>query len=148
MRLLFFSLFFFLLSTTVTPELIQNDNQPGNFKYLQLSGILFHDADLYYIQEGQYILHKEKIDSEIEILKQKYPELKNDLLSYKFLFEPKQGYKQFFESDGSPFVLIKIYTKNTKPGDMITISDVKYKNSNDSNAVWKNFDTKLLFVFE
>jgi hypothetical protein len=99
-------------------------------------------------EDGQYILHRDKIDIEIQLLKEKYPVLSYDMISYKFLFAPKQGHKQFFESDGSPFVVLKIYSRNTRPGDMITISEVKYKEPADSTNSWKNFGTTLLFVFE
>jgi hypothetical protein len=124
------------------------DNQHANLKKDQLSANLLLKADVSNIQEGKYILHKEKIDSEIELLKLNYPELKSEIISFKFLFTPNQGSKQFFESDGSIFFLLKIYTKHIKPGDMITISDVKYKETNDLNADWKNFETKLLLVYE
>lgn len=148
MRLLYFPLAFFFFCSIPGSVFKFTDNQGNNFKNPHLSDILSQKTEIAPTQEGEYILHKDRIDSEIELLKEKYPELKNDVISYKFLFAPKQGFKQFFESDGSPFIIIKIYTKNIKPGDMITISDVKYKDDNDSTNVWKKFDTKLLFVFE
>jgi hypothetical protein len=148
MRFISFSFIFSLAYMMVFPFIYHTNNQFIKTTYRSFSGIDISSSEFPPNGEGQYTLHKNMIDSEIELLKEKYPELKNDYISYKFLFTPKLGSKQFFESDGSPFILIKIYSKNTKPGDMITISEVKYKDPADSNMVWKNFGTTLLFVFE
>lgn len=148
MRLLSFPLAFLFFCSIPGSVFKFTDNQGSSFINTHLSDILSQKTEIVPTQEGEYILHKEKIDTEISLLKDKYPELKNEVMSYKFQFAPKQGYKQLFESDGSIFIIIKIYTKNIKPGDMITIWDLKYKDANDSDSVWKNFDTKLLFVFE
>jgi hypothetical protein len=145
------NLFFIVLSfmyVLLLPLTYNSNNQSISENKFKLTDNFPDRIDISHTEEGQYILHKDKIDSEIQLLKDKYPVFKYDFISYKFLFTPKQGYKQFFESDGSPFIVIKIYSRNVRPGDMITISDVKYKDPTDSTSTWKNFETKLLFVFE
>jgi len=148
MRFIAFIFVLLLICLPVFQPIYCFNNQSVSSNNYKTSGIPTIITDFPPVEEGQYILHKDRIDSEIEILKEKYPVLKSDVISYKFLFAPKYGGKQFFESDGSPFVVIKIYSKSTKPGDMITISAVKYKDPADSTDTWKNFDTTLLFVFE
>jgi len=112
------------------------------------SDLIYQKPDLAQTPKGEYILHKDKIDSEILILKEKYPELTNEIISYKFLYAPIMGRKQFFESDGGLFDLIKRYSRSTKPGDIINITEVAYKDSHDSAAVWKKFNSRLHFIYQ
>jgi len=121
----------------------------GNcWEHFLLKDHFYQKPELPQSSNGEYILHKDRINSEILILKQKFPELTSDVISYKFLYAPKIGKKQFFETDGGLFDVLKRYTRNIKPGDTINITEVVYKDSNDSGAVWKKFNSKLHFVFQ
>jgi hypothetical protein len=130
----------FLLQTAISTRDYSSDS---------LHGITFYQKpDLPQTPKGEYILHKEKINDEIQILKEKYPELNSEIISYKFLYAPKTGKKQFFESDGGLFDVLKRYSRSIKPGDIINITEVFYKISSDSASSWKKFSPKLHFIYE
>jgi hypothetical protein len=108
----------------------------------------YQKPELTQTPKGEYILHKDLINDEIMVLREKFPELNSEIISYKFLYVPKTGRKQFFESDGGLFDVIKRYTRSVKPGDIINITEVVYKESADSAAKWKVFNPKLHFVYQ
>jgi hypothetical protein len=108
----------------------------------------YQKPDLPQTQKGEYIIHKDKIESEILILKEKYPELAYDIISYKFLYAPKSGRKQFFEADGGLLDLLKRYSRNSSPGDIINITEVAYRESTDTASHWKKFSPKLHFIYQ
>lgn len=148
MKFLTFAFSFLFLGSIVSALLNDSDIQTTNLGINHISSVFSPSTEPSNAVEEQYILHKWRIDSEIELLKKKQPELKNEIISYKFLFSPKNGSKQFFESDGSIFVILKIYTKHIMPGDMISFSNITYKDPKDPTAELKNFESKLTFVFE